>query len=169
MFEAVVRGTPIFSPDSSKVAYIGKLGNKCYFFINDELIREHDDVLNYSLIFSPDSSKTAYIALTVGKWLSHDSYFVVTDKTHTKPYDDILDGSLIFSPDSSKIAYVARRKDNFYVVIDENEGMAYENIVMTYSKDGYKRQTYGFSFNSSGNIEYLILDGNDLYRIEEKV
>ena len=86
--------TPIFSPDSNRVAYIARDRDKMFAVFDGKEKKRYDSILANTLIFSPDSNKTSYVAKKDGKW------FVVVNEEEGKTFDEILKYTPIFSPDS---------------------------------------------------------------------
>jgi len=105
IFSVIPRSLKV-SPDSKRVAYVGRKGDKLFVVVNGEEGKGYDDIGFGSLIFSPDSKRVAYEAREGNKW------FVVVDGEEGKRYDGIGVDTLIFSPDSKRVAYMAREGKN---------------------------------------------------------
>jgi hypothetical protein len=89
------------SPDSKRVAYVAKAGDKQVVVVDGEEGKQYDSILEGTPIFSLDSKRVVYGAQIGDKWL------VVVDREEGKQYDGILEGTLTFSPDGERIAYIA--------------------------------------------------------------
>ena len=101
-YDAILEGTPHFSPDSRRVAYAAGVGDKQFVVVDEREEKQYDAILEGTPHFSPDSRRVAYAA-GVG-----DKQFVVADGREEKQYDAILEGTPLFSPDSQRVAYAAR-------------------------------------------------------------
>lgn len=88
----------IFSPDSRRIAYPARRGNKWLFVVDGDEGKEYDGV--WLGQFSPDSRHFAYVAPLGGKMCC------VLDGVEGKAYDNVE--HLRFSPDSERVVYVAR-------------------------------------------------------------
>jgi len=117
---------PIFSPDSKRISYIARKGDKKFVVIDGKEEKHYDDILNYP-VFSPDSKKLAYVAKAGSK------EFVVIDGVENEKFDeigrtDVREGKVIFSPDSKRIAYAARLGDRTFVVVNGKRHKEYAHI-----------------------------------------
>lgn len=96
-------GKPFFSPDSSKIAYPARNGDKWFIVVNDQEGRYYDMLLDP--VFSHDGSRITYRARKDGK-----RFVVVADKEgrtikeHAR-YDAVWQP--VFSPDGKFVAYGA--------------------------------------------------------------
>jgi hypothetical protein len=132
------KGTPVFSPDSRRVAYVAQLGGKEFVVVDGVEGKEGSG----DLVFSPDGRRVAYLANRGDKQL------VVVDGVEGKEYfwidvhaeDAPLFGGLpVFSPDSKRVAYAAsdlepggepaRPGVKCLVVVDGVEGKRYDGII----------------------------------------
>ena len=147
--------TPIFSPDSKRVAYGAGVGNKRFVVVDSKEEKQYDGIAKGSIIFSPDSKRLAYGAQVGNKW------FVVVDGKEEKQYDGIVKGTFIFSPDSRCVAYGAQVGNKQFVVVDGKEEKQYDGIITI---GGEK-----LIFDSSDNIHYLAFKGNSIYLVEERI
>lgn len=116
-------GTPIFSPDSQRLAYVAREGEKSFVVVDGKEQKPYDDINALSLTFSADSQRLAYV-VGVGEKRSDDKQTVVIDGKEEKPYDWI--GGLLFSPDSRRVAYWAGVGGRSLVVVDGKEGKPYD-------------------------------------------
>jgi Tol biopolymer transport system component len=128
--------SPLFSPDGTRLAYfampsITMRDAKWTLVVNGQESQYYDYRPLYSSpIFSPDSKKIAYWAGIGRSYLGQDTRpFVVVDGKESNKYDRVsYDPTLIFSPDSSTLAYQATKEGKNFIVIDSEEGPAYEGI-----------------------------------------
>ena len=60
--------TPVFSPDSTKLAYTAKVGEKWVLIVNQDQVDTADEIDSSSLEFGPDSSAIAYWAKRGDEW-----------------------------------------------------------------------------------------------------
>jgi len=72
------------SPDSRRIAYVAKVGNKQLVVVDGKKEKEYDGIMEGTLIFSPDGEHVAYGAQVDNKWL------VVVDGKEEKQYDGIM-------------------------------------------------------------------------------
>jgi len=117
-----IEDTLTLSPDSKRLAYVARRGDKAVIFLDSKPSKPYDlsDPIVNTLVFSPDSKRFAYTAAVKGK------EFAVIDGIEGKPYDAVID--LAFSPDSSRTAYAAQRWDKWLFVIDGRETQPYDDI-----------------------------------------
>jgi Tol biopolymer transport system component len=111
IYEAIMEGMPVISPDSKKIAFAGMRAGRLYVVVNDAESAAWDDIQVGTLVFSPNSVRLAYCARKQGEWK------VYHDGTPFNALEGIAEGSPIFSPDSKKIAYIAFTKQNKQVVM----------------------------------------------------
>jgi roadblock/LC7 domain-containing protein len=98
------------SPDSKRVAYMARLGNKIFVVVDGQEEKQYDGIGATGPIFSPDSKRVAYMARLGNK------RFVVVDGKEEKQYDGLA--GPLFSPDSKRVAYMARLGNKIFVVVD---------------------------------------------------
>ena len=101
------------SPDSRRVTYITRAGNKSVVVVDGKKEKEYYLIEPRSLVFSPDSQRVAYAAR-----VDRRKEFAVVDGEEGKQYDGIValgGGRIVFdSPDS--FYYLGRRGDKIYLV-----------------------------------------------------
>ncbi|HOK09764.1 MAG TPA: hypothetical protein PLJ10_08900, partial [Candidatus Hydrogenedens sp.] len=103
----------IFSPDSRRVAYSAKRGDKWVVVVDGVEGKEYDGIGAGSLIFSPDSRRVAYSAKRGGKWV------VVVDGVEGKEYGVVLTGSnLVFDSPTHLHTLAGRGNEVFLLEID---------------------------------------------------
>jgi WD40-like Beta Propeller Repeat len=106
-----IKDDVIFSPDSTRVAYKARTGDKWIAIVDSSEGKQYDEIL--SIAFSPDSKRVTYLAKAGNK------IAVVVDGEE-KLYDNTY--GLIFSPDSKHLAYyISRGGSGPYVVLDGKE------------------------------------------------
>lgn len=146
---SVKKYVPVFSPNSSRLAYVALSGNQELVVVDGKEWARYDEIASFP-IFSPDSKKVAYLARKGGQWL------VVVDGIEGKKYERIE--NLMFSPDGQKIAYIAFHNDNQLVVVNGNEGPEYQMVDrVTFSPDG-KHLAYVADI---GQKQVLVVDGKE--------
>ena len=107
-------------------------------------------------VFSPDSQRLAYAAAV------HEAKQVVAlDGRESKAYTGIKVGLLAFSPDSRHLAYGAQGDKGWVMVLDDQEGKPYENLL---SLGGGK-----IVFDAPDRFHYLATRGQDIYVVQEQL
>lgn len=101
-----------FSHDGKKFAYRVKEGYQEFVIAGNDVGQKYDQV--YIPIWSPDDTKLGYLAKKEGR------YEVIVNGKEGKPYDEIALAFNLFSNDSNQWAYTARKGNNWFIVI-ENE------------------------------------------------
>jgi len=127
-YEGFSRGGLLFSPDSSKLAYIVKNGSVWTVFVNGLEQKSHWRVLEMSLAFSPDSKRLAYMACAEEKVLFRRrkmiAMLVVDDEIGPAWVHDESSGrnsvsnEIVFSPDSQRIAYAVSQNGRWTWMVD---------------------------------------------------
>ena len=124
-YDGIAKGTPIFSPDSTRMAYVALAGNK-YVAVVDEKEEKSYDFIGTIPIFSPDSRWVVYAAQISMPMFDSETMaqvtgfrnrqLVVINGKEQKPYDTfIAGGKLLFdSPDS--FHYLAEDRNIIYLV-----------------------------------------------------
>jgi len=144
------------SPDSKRVAYTAKTGNKSFVVIDGKEGKRYDGILRASgPIFSPDSKRVAYGAETGTKQV------IVVDGKEGKQYDGIATPGPIFSPDSKHLAYAIVSGSKSFVIVDGKEGKRYNGII----NFGGGR----IVFDSADSLHYLALKGTGIYLVQENI
>jgi len=153
----------VFSPDSQRVAYSAKVGEK-WFAVVDGKEEESYDYIVDGPIFSPDSQHVAYSAEVGEKW------FVVVNRQEWWPFPvtgepyDFFSG-LLFSPDSQRMAHAVRVGkwavvEKWAVVVDGKEEKLYDRIgeeSLTFSPDS-RRVAY---VAQDGSKSLVVVDGKE--------
>jgi len=175
-YEWIDEDSLVFSPDSTKIAYIaGKIviekleGReypifKYFVVINDEEGKAYNEEISPPIIFSPDGKKVAYIA---GERVSEGGIrftkeFLVINGEEGKRYHEIIPWTITFSRDSEQVGYIAVEKifgsggiikeKKEFIVVNREEGKRYDEI-------------RGFGFAPDGKIVYGITEGGKEYLI----
>lgn len=105
---------PVFSPDSQRVAYAAKVGEKWFAVVDGKEEESYDHIVD-GPIFSPDSKRVAYVAEEVAIGLFTPTIlrqFVVVDGKEGKPYDKILRRVLFDS--ANELHYLAKKNTMGY-------------------------------------------------------
>lgn len=131
---------PIFSPDSTRVAYIAKEEDKWFVVVDGHFGKEYDGIIDGSLVFSPDGKRVAYVAIEGGIYT--DKYFVVVDGQEGKRYDEIRDWRVVFSADSNRVAYGACQNQKWLVVADDQMEEEYDSVGVPIFSPDSKRVAY---------------------------
>jgi len=153
-FSSWIRESFKVSPDSKRVAYVARVGDKQFVVVDGKEEKQYDGIGEGTPIFSPDSKRVAYNARVGDKWL------VVADGKEEKRYDGI-GTTLIFSPDSKRVAYKALVGDKQLVVVDGKEEKQYDGIVTL----GGGR----IIFDPPDSLHYLAAKGSGIYLVEERI
>jgi Tol biopolymer transport system component len=121
-YDLVMDGMPLFSPDSSKVAYVMVAKGKLYLALDEARIAVRDIQVG-SLAWSPDSGQLAYCAQEGNGW-----NVVVREIGGKNPlpgvrihraFKGISKDGVIFSADSSRVGYAASASGNkWFVFVD---------------------------------------------------
>jgi len=139
-----------------------RFGDKRYVMVDGNEGKLYDDISKSSLIFSPDSKHLAYVAIHQDYKKGHN-WCVVLDEVESNLYHDIDESSLTYSPDSDHLAYVAKLSTKWYVVIDGNIGLGYDEIIPIRGK-----MINFYSYDSlSCIVIYLGRRGDKIYLVRE--
>jgi len=160
-YVAVPADSLIFSPDSQRLAYTARIGNKwsvvldgvegkLYDGIGERGIRHRYELVAHGPIplFSPDSQRLAYAAKLSNK------VFMVVDGVEGKHYDEIR--RPVFSPDSRRMVYTARIGNKWSVVLDGVEGKQYDFARSIIFSPDSQRLAY---WTKIGNTQFIVVDG----------
>jgi hypothetical protein len=138
-YEGIAHDTPVFSPDSRRIAYGAERSHKWYMVI-DGIASSPYYGLASSPIFSPDSQRVAF---GVAKSPQQFSY-VIDGSEQPGDYSGISD--IVFSSDSKRVAYAVKQAGRFSVIADKIPGTPY---------DAVHKDPFGFmGFMTDGNIVY---------------
>jgi len=119
IYDEIGRGTPIFSWDSKRVAFVGRRRKQCFVVVDDKVSDAYAIESNTTngwpvaaLVFSPDSKHVAY------QVHQKKAATLVIDGKLYGPYDDVAvsEGKRVwglwefmFSPDSTSFAFRAQK------------------------------------------------------------
>lgn len=153
LYDSIMEGMPVLSPDSKKTAFAAGRGGKWFIVTNDKESKDFDDILVGTLVFSPDSERLAFCARKATAWS------VYVGETAYPAHEGIAEGSPIFSPDSKKIAYIAFGRQNRNIVMLDGRPIG--------EYDAIGDRTLTFSPNSAHialagklkNLWYIQVDG----------
>ena len=93
---------PVFGPDSRRVAYGAREGEKWFVVVDGKEGKSYDDIEG-NPVFSPDGTHLAYQA-RVG-----DNYVTVVDGDESKSYDYLISPKIVFDSNST-LHYLAGRE-----------------------------------------------------------
>jgi hypothetical protein len=172
-YDAMGKLSPLFSPDSKRVAYIAGRGGKKLVVLDGAEGPEYDNV--GGLAFSPDCRRFACMVER-----GDDRFIVVDGKEQPQRFDKMSAQGIVFSPDSQRLGYAAKRAGRWSVVLDGREGREYDgagNLVFSPNSrhyaflalrrekalvvvDGVESEEYGgmlkgtqLAFSGSGSVE----------------
>lgn len=119
-------GTPCFSPDSKRVGYWAKEGDKRFIIVDGKKSKQYDDVsIPY---FSPDGKRVAYGVKEGDKW------FMVVDEEKYSALNGIIPKEVpidqyrinvtrknvvVFSTSLEKIAYICLSGKKYFVAVND--------------------------------------------------
>lgn len=107
-----------YSPDSSRVAFGVKIGEKKHMVVDGVVSPELDG--NGKVLFSPDSRRLAYSG-HVG-----EDFFLIIDGVISPAYKRISEPC--FSPDSKRICYSVEREGKLFVLVNDQESKPYDGM-----------------------------------------
>ncbi|MCG3179491.1 MAG: hypothetical protein BIFFINMI_01826 [Phycisphaerae bacterium] len=168
-YDNIPMAVPVFSPDSSRMAYVAKIekteidgkpvpphmrnmpGNyRHVVVVNGKAGPEYDSCSDPQ--FSPDSRRLAYHVYT---WKG-DKWAVSVDDRVGPQYNSIL--SLAFSPDSKRVAYTAINGARQLAVVDDQPGPEYSSVWnLRFSADS-RHVAY---VATKGDRDAVVLDGKE--------
>jgi roadblock/LC7 domain-containing protein len=106
-FDGIMAGTPVFSPDSKRVAYAAERGDKWVVVVDGAEGKEFDGIMAGTPVFSPDSKRVAYAPERGNKRMA------VVDGVEGKEYEAFLKGSRLVFDSPSQFHTLALRGDEF--------------------------------------------------------
>jgi hypothetical protein len=158
----------VFSPDSSRLAYVVQTGvnahssenntetetGKYAVVVDGKKGKAYSGIGLGSVVFSPDSKHMTYMAVESEKWA------VIVDGKKLGEYDDLSADPPMFSPDSSLLIVKAQMGEEFSVFVNGQAGKPYDAII---NLNGGK-----IIFDSDHSFRYLAFKDNMVYVVEEK-
>ncbi len=138
------------SPDSKRLAYVARTGNKWFVVVDGKEEKQYDGL--GAPLFSPDSTHVAYAAQMDNKQC------VVVDGKEEKQYDGIKAGTLLFSADSTRLAYVARTGNKWFVVVDGKEETQYDGLGASLFSPDSTHVAYAAQMD---NKQCVVVDGKE--------
>lgn len=128
-FQRIDSNGAVFSPDGMHVAYIGINGHEESVVIDGKVGQAHKQIRpgpdtntnrSSGVVFSPMENAFCYLVA------DERMGFVVNGEIKAT-YDSASD--LQLTPDGTKVVYVARRGQKEFVVVNGNEGAAYDSVM----------------------------------------
>jgi WD40 repeat protein len=142
---------PVFSPDGKSFIY-NALQAKRWFWItgdNKELKAGKDETISF-VRYSPNNTDIAYVAV------KNKKHTMVFRDTPSRPYDDIDVNSIVFSNDGKKIYYTALLNNKKFIVADNKEGLAFDDVGFPVLSLDNKRLAYRAI---NGKNSHAVVDG----------
>lgn len=140
----------VFSPNSTRVAYEAKIGDKWVAVIDGSEGKQYDEI--YPIVFSPDSKRVAYLAISGNKTA------VVVDGEENL-YDSA--SGLTFSLDGKHLAYyIVKGGKGTFIVLDGKETEQL-GTNFAFSPDS-TRWAYSSINAYIGDPTYIVLDNKTL-------
>jgi hypothetical protein len=140
---------PVFSPDSSHVAYACSDGSRGFVVADGKKGPLYDGGVS-TPTFSPNSRHLVYYAGKNGR-----SLVIIDGRTDTES-----DGASnpVFSPDGQHVAYAVKNGAKLAAVVDGHSGPTYDSIIKG-----------PMIFDDNYALEYLTLKEHSLYRVRCKI
>ncbi len=105
---------PVFSADGKVIVYAGRRTEKWRLIREGKEGNPHDEILHVAI--SPDGRRVAHASVD-GQIAT-----VQVDGRILGKYSEVWSGGIHFSPDGKHLVYGARRKDQWFLVVDGVEG-----------------------------------------------
>jgi Tol biopolymer transport system component len=153
----------LFSPDGSRLAFIGGLGpgRGGALIVDDRAIHRFEDGTKYYVpTFSPNGSRLLF------PMQKPDAEIEIHEgEKRYAAGEDIVEGTPLFSPDGKRIVYGSRKGSDWRLVVDGKEGKAYRRIVSppAFSPDGLKLACL---FEDRDGKVVLEIDGREVARAQ---
>lgn len=146
-------GGLVFSADGLHLGWLASDGQAWVVIVDGQPHGRYPAVLEDSLALAPDGSRAAWAVPTPS------GATVMVDGVPMGPTWSELTHPPVFSPDGEHVVWGARMGDQHSVVLDGEAGPAY-GAVMTLG-DAH------LEWLDAARFQYLVLDGDGLYRVEE--
>lgn len=148
-YAAPGKDSPIFSPDSRRVAWAAAARPFETFYVIDGTRGSQYAGVSH-LLFSPDSRRTIYFAKDPS-----GSHRVILDGQAYGPYEGVY-APVVFSPDSRRVAWAAQKGGGKTVFIDGEPQPAFEDMMpLKFSPDS---RHFAYPIKKSGKW-HVCLDG----------
>ncbi len=117
-YDAILSGSPVFSPDSARLAYGAQSRRKWSIITTtDASPLTFDEIAPQTLTFlNPDSTKKSpllYIARRANLWQLYLDHHPLGD-----PFDTLLDGTFTLSPNKQHYAFAVTRAGTTFIIRD---------------------------------------------------
>ena len=145
-----MQGTPFFSPDGKRVAYVAFRGQQQCVVVDGRPSQEYEATLRGTPIFSPDSRRVAYAAAKGNRWNMY------VDGQPGRQYEAIE--TLAFSRDGDHLAYVAGIGPKRLVFLDSTSSQPYDALLGS-----------GPVFGTDGALGFFAVREGWLYRVKHPV
>ncbi|MHB9131543.1 MAG: WD40 repeat domain-containing protein [Armatimonadota bacterium] len=161
-----------FSPDSKRVAYGVRIGNRVAVIVDGQQSPLLDVLAAYCFRFSRDSTRFLYVPMSKQR---DQSWVVVDHKPSSLRYTYLI-GNAEFTPDSRYVVYAARRFDRSvphdskitdYVTVNNSE-RAYRYVIITY--DGTTPNGQAIFFDGPNKFHYFVdKEEGKTYAVQEEL
>jgi WD40 repeat protein len=167
-YREIGKGTPLFSPDSKRVAYFAQHQDdfKWAAVVDGAESKAYDNIKE--MAFSPNSKHLAFVAQ------AEHAHFVVVDGMEQKRHSDTTVtgvSNITFSPDGQRLAYkVWTRGENphEFVVVDGQEGPTWNGIdFICFSPDSRHVAYLAKLWDGNAWVKLVVLDGHEGGRYDE--
>ena len=148
---------PVFHPDGTEVAYVGRLDGRDHLVVDDQVRSVHDTIVTGSVVYSA-TGILAYAALHGGR------AFVVVDGNRSRSHDAV--GGPVFSPDGRRLAYVATEGEQQFLIVDGKADAGHDQIVdgsFVFSPDS-RHHAYVATSMGYPSSQYVVRDGQPMRR-----
>lgn len=157
-FNGILNRTPVFSPESSRVIYGARVGERWIVFehgkSDPDKCPKWNRVLENGFSFSGNGAHMAYVA-------KREGWYVVADGKENGPYED-LTSLPVYSKNGNRLVYGIRQGNQQMIVDNGQPGPVFEGVgVVAVSQDG-KRLAY---CAQQDGRQFVVVDGKrgDLY------
>lgn len=148
----------LFTPDSSKLVYLGRSGEKFFVVINGEVSERGFISMTPRLILSRHGAHVAYSG-QADTDTSQQRTVVLGDKAHSTPGTLRWD-SVMYSPDGSRFAWTVNRTSPDHLFLDGVE-QGYNNANVIFAPNG--RHAAIFGRHEKTNKWGVFIDGTQVH------